>query len=782
MGSARLTAARVVVPRARLASPPLMRNLDLNRTLGVFGGADLGRLALQTRGISNAQKPGWVSPEATPKGEFLKKFGHDLTELAKENKLDPVIGRDAEVLRVLQVLSRRTKNNPILIGEPGVGKTAIAGEIAQRIHSGQVPDSLKNKRVISLDLTAIVAGAKYKGEFEERLQGVLKDVAEAKGEIILFIDEIHLLVGAGGGQDAMSAANIMKPALARGDLRCVGATTLDEYRQYIEKDAALSRRFQSVFVGEPTVEDTISILRGLKSRYEVHHGVRIMDNALVSAASLADRYLSERKMPDKAIDLVDEAASRLRLQQESKPEPIWNLERDLIKKKIELEAIRKDTDDASRQRKADLEQKIRETEGKLQELNAEWDKEKQKLASGKALKERVEDARRELEKAKRQGDFLRAGELAHAIIPKLEQELKEKKEPKQSKLLEEFVTPEHIAQVVSSATGIPVTQLEKGEKERLLHMEDELKKRVVGQDEAVEAVSNLVRQSKAGLRSRNRPLGVFLFLGPTGTGKTELCKALAQYLFDDESHMVRIDMSEYQERHSVSRLIGAPPGYVGYEAGGQLTEAVRRRPYQVILFDEFEKAHREVGNVLLQVFDDGRLTDSHGRTVDFRNTIIVMTSNLGSRAYDEEELETGKASGKDDVGVKHKVMEAVRSFFTPELLNRIDEVCVFNRLNRKDMSSIVVKELKSTEAILKSDRNIVLRVEPKLREWLADVGFDPRYGARPLRRAIQHHVLNALSTKLIDGSIKDGDEVVLDLGPDEQIDIKVNTQSSSSDD
>ncbi|KAH9254087.1 hypothetical protein BASA81_007962 [Batrachochytrium salamandrivorans] len=718
----------------------------------------------QLSNIHNAQKPGFgVSPDnAAPKGEFLKLYGQDLTEQAKQNKIDPVIGREKEVLRVLQILSRRTKNNAVLIGQGGVGKTAIAGEIAARIYSGEVPSSLLKKRVVSLDLTAIVAGAKYKGEFEERLQGVLKDVEEAKGEVILFIDELHLLVG--GDQNTMSAANIMKPALARGDLRCIGATTLDEYRKYIENDAALTRRFQSVLVEEPNVEDTISILRGLKSRYEVHHGVRIQDLALVTAARLADRYLTERKMPDKAIDLMDEAASRLRLQQESKPEPVWNLERDIVKKKIELEALKRDTDELSVKRKTELELKLAEMETQFKEMSAVWEEEKAELGQSKLRKKQLEDYKHELELAERQGNYLRAGELKHSLIPKLEREIAEAKTGKT--MLQEFVTSEHIAQVVASQTGIPQARLEQGERDRLLKLDDELMKRVVGQNSSVHAVSNMVRQSRAGLRSKNRPLGVFLFLGPTGTGKTELCKALAEYLFDDESHIVRIDMSEYGEKHSVSRLIGAPPGYVGFEQGGQLTEAVRRRPYQVILFDEFEKAHKDVGNVLLQVFDEGRLTDSHGRTVDFRNTIIVMTSNLGSQAYDN--------TSASETEQREDVMRAVRGHFAPELLNRIDDVCIFSRLTRKNMDMIVTKELKYTQDMLHADHEVVMEFDSKLKSWLADVGFDPQYGARPLRRAIQNFVLNPLSTKILDGTIKNGDKVVVGLDDKTgDVDVKV---------
>ena len=714
------------------------------------------------------QTAGWVDPAAVPRGEFLSKYGTDLTELARKQKVDPVIGRDAEVRRVLQILSRRTKNNAVLIGEPGVGKTAVAGEIAQRIADGLVPDSLKRKRVVALDLSLLVAGAKYKGEFEERLQGVLRDVRESDGEVILFIDELHQIVGAGaGGDGSMSAANIVKPALARGDLRCVGATTLDEYRKYVEKDAALARRFQAVLVDEPSVEDTITMLRGLKPKYEVYHGVRILDSALVAASTLADRYLSERKMPDKAIDLVDEACARLRLEQESKPDAIWDLERDMVKKKIEVEALRKETDAPSVERRRVVEERVKELEVRLADMTKVWEAEKRALERGKTAKSRLEDARRELQRAERTGDYARAGELAHKVVPEIERELAAHAGPSAAasalskRLLEEAVTPQLIAHVVSTATGIPSQVLAMSERERLLNMEREIKRRVVGQDEAVQTVANLVRQSRAGLRSKNRPQGVFLFLGPSGVGKTELCRALAQYLFDDERHIVRVDCSEYQEKHSVSRLVGAPPGYVGFEQGGQLTEAVRRRPFSVVLFDEIEKAHPDFSNTLLQVFDDGRLTDSHGRTVDFKNTILVMTSNLGSKMYESAFASAGAKRGADagpgkDALVKEGVVQAARSFFSPELINRIDDIVVFNPLQRSEMRKIVLKELAAVELALKTDRNVSLLVDDDVVEWIADLGYDPRYGARPLRRAIQSYFLNDLSVALISGAVKDG--------------------------
>ncbi|QJE74148.1 ATP-dependent chaperone ClpB [Aerophototrophica crusticola] len=691
--------------------------------------------------------------------DALKKYARDLTQAARDQKLDPVIGRDEEIRRTMQVLARRTKNNPVLIGEPGVGKTAIVEGLAIRIVNGDVPEGLRDKRLLSLDLGALVAGAKFRGEFEERLKAVLQEIQAAAGEVIVFIDELHTLVGAGKADGAMDASNMLKPALARGELHCVGATTLDEYRKYIEKDAALARRFQPVFVAEPTVEDTISILRGLKEKYELHHGVRITDSAIVSAATLSNRYITDRFLPDKAIDLIDEAASRLRMVVDSKPEEIDALDRDIIRLKIEREALKRETDQASRDRLEKLEVELAGLEQKSATLTAQWQAEKESLTSAQKVKEELERARAELETAQRQGNWAKAGELTYGLIPSLEKKLAEAEQASAHRMLNEEVRDQDIASVVSRWTGIPVDKMLTGEREKLLRMEERLRTRVIGQEEAIVAVSNAVRRARAGLQDPNRPIGSFLFLGPTGVGKTELTKALAEFLFDDETAMVRLDMSEYMEKHSVSRMIGAPPGYVGYDEGGALTEAVRRRPYQVVLFDEVEKAHPDVFNVLLQVLDDGRLTDGQGRTVDFRNTLIVMTSNLGAQAL--AELPEGADSG----AAREQVMEVVRTAFRPEFLNRLDEILLFHRLGRGHMSGIVDIQLGRLRKML-ADRDITLELDDGAKAWLADRGYDPVYGARPLKRVIQRELQNPLATRLLEGKVQDGQVVHVGVGPD----------------
>jgi ATP-dependent Clp protease ATP-binding subunit ClpB len=689
--------------------------------------------------------------------DALKKFARDLTEVARSGKLDPVIGRDEEIRRTIQVLARRTKNNPVLIGEPGVGKTAIVEGLALRIANGDVPDGLKDKTLMSLDMGSLIAGAKYRGEFEERLKGVIDEVKSAEGQIILFIDEMHTLIGAGKSEGAMDAGNLLKPALARGELHCVGATTLDEYRKHVEKDPALQRRFQPVFVGEPTVEDTISILRGLKEKYELHHGVRITDSALVQAATLSNRYITDRFLPDKAIDLMDEAASRIRMEVESKPEEIENLDRRIIQLKIEREALRRESDEASRDRLVHLQEDLANLEQQSAELTTRWQGEKDKIAGESRIKEQLDAARIELDQAQRAGNLARAGELSYGVIPQLTRQLDEAAGATKGAMLREEVTADDIAGVVSRWTGIPVDRMLAGERDKLLRMEEVLGKRVIGQEDAVRAVSTAVRRARAGLQDPNRPLGSFLFLGPTGVGKTELTKALAEFLFDDGSAMVRIDMSEFMEKHVVARLIGAPPGYVGYEEGGVLTEAVRRRPYQVVLFDEVEKAHGDVFNILLQVLDDGRLTDGQGRTVDFSNTLIILTSNLGSQFLanmgDDEEV----------ASVEPQVMDIVRAHFRPEFLNRLDEIILFHRLGQAHMGPIVDIQVGRVGRLL-ADRKVTLDLSDAARAWLGRVGYDPIYGARPLRRAVQRYLQDPLADLILRGDVKDGAIVRVDEG------------------
>ena len=686
--------------------------------------------------------------------DALKKYSRDLTQAARDGKLDPVIGRDEEIRRTIQVLSRRTKNNPVLIGEPGVGKTAIVDGLALRIVNGDVPDSLEDKKLLALDMGALIAGAKYRGEFEERLKAVLQEVTSSNGGIILFIDEMHTIVGAGKADGAMDASNLLKPALARGELHCIGATTLDEYRKHVEKDPALARRFQPVFVNEPSVEDTVSILRGLKDKYEQHHGVRITDAAIVSAATLSQRYIADRFLPDKAIDLIDEAAARLKMQVDSKPDELDSIDREVVRRKIEQEALKKESDAGSKERLKKLEGELLSLEKQSADLTARWKSEKDKLSNAQKLKTDLDALRVELANAQRRGEYQKAGELAYGSIPELEKKLKDVEGKNAGAVVEEAVTADHVAQIVSRWTGIPVDRMLEGERDKLLKMEVQIGKRVVGQAEAVKSVSTAVRRARAGLQDPNRPIGSFMFLGPTGVGKTELTKALAAFLFDDEAALLRIDMSEFMEKHSVSRLIGAPPGYVGYDEGGALTEAVRRRPYQVVLFDEIEKAHPDVFNVLLQVLDDGRLTDGQGRTVDFRNTLIVMTSNLGS------EYLVNQPEGQDVEAVRDQVMGEVRASFRPEFLNRVDEIILFHRLQRENMGAIVDIQMKRLAKLLE-DRKITVSLDAKAREWLAEKGYDPAYGARPLKRAIQKAVQDPLAELILSGKVKDGEAVAI---------------------
>lgn len=734
------------------------------------------KLLAAMREIRGSQRVTDPTPEE--KYQALKRYARDLTELARKGRLDPVIGRDDEIRRVIQVLSRRTKNNPVVIGEPGVGKTAIAEGLAQRITSGDVPQGLKNKRVVALDMGALVAGAKYRGEFEDRLKAVLKEIEEAQGSVILFIDELHTVVGAGAAEGAIDASNMLKPALARGELRCVGATTLSEYRKYIEKDPALERRFQPILVQEPSVEDTISILRGLKERYEVHHGVRITDSAIVSAAVLSNRYITDRFLPDKAIDLIDEAASRLKMEIDSMPTELDELERKLRQLEIERQAVMKEKDEASQERLRGLQEEIGKLSEKRDILKSQWLAEKEGISRVSTIKEAMEQTRIETEKAEREGDLNRAAELKYGKLLQLQKELEEEQkrighQKGTTRMLKEEVDEEDIAEIVSKWTGIPVSKMIEGEVEKLLKMEERLRLRVVGQEEAICAVSDAVRRARAGIQDPNRPIGSFIFLGPTGVGKTELARALAEFLFDEEDAMVRIDMSEYQERHTVSRLIGAPPGYVGYEEGGQLTEAVRRRPYAVILFDEVEKAHPEVFNVLLQLLDDGRLTDGHGRTVDFRNTVVIMTSNIGSRHIQEMLTEWTEESQ-----IRKNVMEDLKAFFKPEFLNRVDEIIIFHALNQDMLMKIVDIQVSRMKKYLR-DRQVDIELSDSARGYLAENGYDPLYGARPLKRAIQKEILNPLATKLLDGTFRNGDLIRADLQGDRIVFSRAGAQQET---